>query len=101
MNEYGRTREVWLKDWIRLRGKGRRHVVDPGVFASVRGLSGSGSPDLDQGAVSFDAGVGSSGVQDVYYEGRVQQAGDELMTPDGPRELPVRVSIRYFTGPEG
>jgi len=101
MNGTGLPTEVWLKDWLRLRGSGTRKVVDPGVFASVRGLSGSPTPSLGNDSVSLNVGLGSSGVRDVYYEGRVQQAGDEVMTPSGLQQLPVSVQIHYYVGAEG
>jgi hypothetical protein len=100
MNAFGAPKEVWLKDWIRLRGTGNRRVVDPGIFASVRGLSGS-SPGVQPDTITFETGIGGDGVKDLYYEGRVQQAGDEFVTPAGLSDLPIRVTIRYFTGPEG
>jgi hypothetical protein len=67
----------------------------------VRGLAGSPTPKLGNDDVSLKVGIGSAGVKDVYYEGRVQQAGDEVVTPSGLQQLPVSVQIHYYVGPEG
>ncbi len=101
VNRFGSPLEAWLKDWIRVRGGGDRRIVDPGVFASLRGLSGTGTPSTGERGVTLDASVGSDGFEDLYYEGRLKKAGDAFVTPDGLRQLPVSVGIRYFTGPEG
>lgn len=97
----GKPLAAWLKDWIRLRGAGKRSVVDPGVFATTHPLHGSPGPDVQEASLKWNLSVPDVGFQDLYYEGRLQQAGDLFVTPEGPRPLPVSVRIRYFTGDEG
>ncbi|MBI4728779.1 MAG: hypothetical protein HY775_04670 [Acidobacteria bacterium] len=97
----GRARAAWLKDWIRLRGAGTRMVSDPGVFAGVRALHGSPGPGVGEGKLTWDVSVPPVGYRDLYYEGRLQQAGDLWTTPSGPKRLPIGVGIRYFSGEEG
>jgi hypothetical protein len=97
----GKPKALWLKDWLRLRGSGTRRVSDPAIFASVHGLAGSPTPSMREGSAHLSAGIGASGVRDVYYEGRLIQAGDGVVTPDGIRQLPVDVQIHYYTGPAG
>lgn len=97
----GRPKAAWVKDWIRLRGSGSRTVIDPGVFASVTPLHGSARPAVDEEGLTWDVSIPDVGYSDLYYEGRLQQAGDLWMTPEGPKPLPVSVRIRYFSGEEG
>jgi hypothetical protein len=91
----------WLKDWIRLRGRGDRTVVDPAHFAGVKYLKGTPKPATPDGALEWKVSIGKAGFKDIYYEGRLQQAGDYWMTPEGPKPLPINVRVRYFKGEEG
>jgi hypothetical protein len=101
IDDQGRPEAAWLKDWIRLRGSGNRTVVDPGTFANVSFLKGTpGARQTDLG-LTWDVGIGGGGYTDLYYEGRLQQAGDYFVTPAGLKPLPINVRISYFTGEEG
>jgi hypothetical protein len=91
----------WLKDWIRLRGRGSREVVDPAHFADVKYLKGTPKASSSEGALAWKVRLGKQGFKDIYYEGRMQQAGDYWMTPEGPKPLPINVRVRYFKGEEG
>ncbi|MHB8513041.1 MAG: hypothetical protein ACYDCC_12780 [Actinomycetota bacterium] len=97
----GKPEAAWLKDWIRLRGSGNRALDVPGHFASVRYLAGTPGATPSQQGLHWNVGIGTQGFRDLYYEGRMQQAGDEFVTPQGPKPLPVSVSIKYYTGDEG
>ena len=97
----GRPTAAWLKDWIRLRGRGDRTVSDPATFADVKYLSGTPGGRESDTALTWDLSLGKSGFKDIYYEGRLQQRGDYWVTPDGLKPLPLNVGIRYFTGEEG
>lgn len=97
----GRPTAAWLKDWIRLRGRGNRTVSDPATFADVTYLSGTPGGTEREKALTWDVSLGKSGFKDIYYEGRLQQQGDYWVTPDGLKPLPLNMKIRYFTGEEG
>jgi hypothetical protein len=97
----GQPTAAWLKDWIRLRGRGDRNVDDPATFADVRYLNGSPGGTRRNGNLHWEVSLGSAGFKDLYYEGRLQQVGDYWMTPEGPKPLPLHVRVRYFTGDEG
>jgi hypothetical protein len=97
----GTPTAAWLKDWIRLRGRGHRTLSDPATFANVKYLSGTPGGTEHNDALNWDLSLGKSGFKDLYYEGRLQQHGDYWMTPDGLKPLPINVRIRYFTGEEG
>jgi hypothetical protein len=101
IDEHGRPVAAWLKDWIRLRGAGRRTVSDPATFAGVTFLQGTPRGRESGKALSWDVRVGGDGFKDLYYEGRLQQAGDYFVTPDGLKPLPINVRVRYFLGEEG
>ena len=97
----GQPVAAWLKDWLRLRGRGSRTVSDPAAFVDVDYLGGTKGADVSDGALSWDVSIGKEGFKDIYYEGRLQQQGDYWLTPDGPKPLPINVLVRYFTGEEG
>ncbi len=97
----GRPIAAWLKDWIRLRGRGSRTVTDPATFVDVSYLGGTKGARESSTALSWDVSIGKEGFKDIYYEGRLQQQGDYWLTPDGPKPLPINVLVRYFTGEEG
>ncbi len=97
----GQPTAAWLKDWIRLRGRGSRTVTDPATFVDVKYLSGTPGGKEDGDALTWDVSLGKSGFKDIYYEGRLQQRGDYWVTPDGLKPLPINVGIRYFIGEEG
>ncbi|MGH2795513.1 MAG: hypothetical protein ACRDKG_14560, partial [Actinomycetota bacterium] len=97
----GKPVAAWLKDWIRLRGKGDRTVTDPAAFVDVSYLGGTKGARESANGLSWDVSIGDSGFKDIYYEGRLQQQGDYWLTPDGPKPLPINVLVRYFTGDEG
>lgn len=101
IDETGRPVAAWVKDWIRLRGSGNRTVSDPASFVSVKYLSGSPRARDTGRALEWKLGIGDEGFKDLYYEGRLQQAGDYFVTPDGLKPLPVSVRVRYFLGEEG
>ncbi|MFY9586067.1 MAG: hypothetical protein WAT66_01285 [Actinomycetota bacterium] len=101
IDQTGKPTAAWLKDWIRLRGRGDRTVSDPATFADVKYLSGTPGGREGKNALTWDLGIGKSGFKDIYYEGRLQQQGDYWVTPDGLKPLPLNVQIRYFTGEEG
>lgn len=97
----GKPVAAWMKDWIRLRGKGSRTVTDPGTFVDVSYLGGTKGAKEATTSLSWDVSIGDAGFKDLYYEGRLQQQGDYWLTPDGPKPLPVNVLVRYFLGDEG
>lgn len=97
----GKPVAAWLKDWIRLRGKGSRTVTDPATFVDVGYLGGTKGARETTSGLSWDVSIGDEGFKDIYYEGRLQQQGDYWLTPDGPKPLPINVLVRYFTGDEG
>jgi hypothetical protein len=97
----GKPVAAWLKDWIRLRGKGSRTVTDPATFVDVSYLGGTKGGRETTNGLSWDVSIGDEGFKDIYYEGRLQQQGDYWLTPDGPKPLPINVLVRYFTGDEG
>jgi hypothetical protein len=97
----GRPVAAWLKDWIRLRGRGGRTVEDPGTFVDVTYLNGTPAARVAGDALRWNVRVGSAGFQDLYYEGRLQQVGDYWRTPEGLKPLPINVRVRYFVGEEG
>jgi hypothetical protein len=101
ISKTGAPMGAWLKDWIRLRGRGQRTIIDPGVFASVRSLHGGPDPAVGKDGVAWKLKIPDVGYRDLYYEGRLIQAGDFWETPDGLKPLPVFVRIRYFSGEEG
>jgi hypothetical protein len=97
----GRPEAAWMKDWIRLRGSGSRAVLDPGVFASVQALHGAPAPLVGRTSLLWNVRIPGAGYKDLYYEARLQQAGDFFVTPDGLKPLPIAVRVRYFVGEEG
>ena len=97
----GKPVAAWLKDWIRLRGRGSRTVTDPATFVDVSYLGGTKGGRETTSGLSWDVSIGDEGFKDIYYEGRLQQQGDYWLTPDGPKPLPINVLVRYFTGDEG
>ena len=97
----GRPQAAWLKDWIRLRGKGTRELSDPATFASVKYLNGTPGGNAAEDSLNWKVGIGKAGFKDIYYEGRLQQRGDYWVTPEGLKPLPINVRVRYFTGDEG
>jgi len=97
----GQPTAAWLKDWIRLRGTGTRFVSDPATFTSVKYLSGTPGATDKSGALNWQVGIGKSGFRDLYYEGRLQKNGDYWKTPDGLKQLPINVQVRYYKGEEG
>ncbi|MGH2725564.1 MAG: hypothetical protein ACRDKS_01165 [Actinomycetota bacterium] len=97
----GQPVAAWLKDWLRLRGRGSRTVSDPATFVDVNYLGGTKGARESATALSWDVSIGKEGFKDIYYEGRLQQQGDYWLTPDGPKPLPINVLVRYFTGDEG
>lgn len=101
IDKTGRPQAAWLKNWIRLRGGGSRDVVEPARFADIRFLQGTPTATESDGNLEWNVGIGPSGYKDLYYEGRLQQAGDLWVTGDGLKPLPVDISIRYYTGDEG
>jgi hypothetical protein len=101
IDQTGKPTAAYLKDWIRVRGRGSRTLSDPATFASVNYLSGTPGADVKDGALTWDLGIGKQGYKDLYYEGRLQQAGDFWLTPDGLKPLPINVRVRYFKGEEG
>ncbi|HVE76812.1 MAG TPA: hypothetical protein VND22_08635 [Actinomycetota bacterium] len=103
MDANGDPIDVDIKEWYRIRreGGGDVHIEDPGELSDPKGLSGK-KPQVKDGAMSFDVDVPEAGHADVYFSGHPEKApGGKYVTADGPRSLPLGVSIKYYTGEPG
>ncbi|MCA1727723.1 MAG: hypothetical protein LC722_08780, partial [Actinobacteria bacterium] len=93
-----------LKDWLRVRGRAGTEVPvrDPVAFEDVKTLSGSESPRRGEGALEWLVELPEEQFEDLYYQGDVATNAQGLfMTADGPKALPVKLDIAYYTGAPG
>jgi hypothetical protein len=93
-----------LKDWLRVRGNEGTQVSvqDPAVFEDVETLSGSPGPRRGDRTLDWLLRMPEEGFRDLYYEGEVGVKATGLYeTAGGPKELPVKLGIAYYTGASG
>ncbi|HEV3475050.1 MAG TPA: hypothetical protein VG602_06770 [Actinomycetota bacterium] len=102
IDETGAPGDAILKNWLRVRGPAGASidVVDPTFLEDPTPTAGTPAPDAED-SLAWNVTLPDSQYSDLYYEGRVMKKGDMYMTPEGPRPLPVSLSIRYYTGPPG